>query len=245
MGLPLAVLLVVIAAAEPPRLRTLHGTLACEECITACAEADSVAHLAMDSGLCWRLLGEPAVLGLGRDRAGHRAQVTGYEVGERELRVDAIVFPGDGAGGASTPLALALDDLDGEPRRLADYRGRIVIVNFWATWCGPCRAEMPVLAAIHRAYRDRGVEVIGAASDGAGSRDLVRRLATGAKVEYPIWLGANASDQRAFGFGSAIPATAILDREGRIAWREVGTVTEIELRRELDRLLQAENRGGR
>ena len=66
----------------------------------------------------------------------------------------------------------------------------------------------------------------------------MRRVIVEAKVDYPIWLGANASDQRALGFGFAIPATAILDRDGKIVWRQVGTVTEVELRRELDELMK-------
>ncbi|MGD9589078.1 MAG: TlpA family protein disulfide reductase [Pyrinomonadaceae bacterium] len=137
----------------------------------------------------------------------------------------------------SNDAVLALKDLTGTEQSLAGYRGRFVVLNFWATWCGPCRKEMPDLAAIQNDYAALGVQVIGAAGDEAADGAKVLKFIRDYKVNFPVWIGATTNDMERFGLGTVLPATAIIDREGKIVWREVGIIKPAELRKKLDELL--------
>ncbi len=112
--------------------------------------------------------------------------------------------------GAPAP-ALILPLIDGRTLDLGALKGKVVIVNFWATWCTPCRAEMPSLDAYYRAHRAEGLEVVGVSQDKERDRAKVKTV-MGA-FSYPAGLGIDA---RADGFGpiNALPATFILDRRG-------------------------------
>lgn len=138
---------------------------------------------------------------------------------------------------ASSEALLALKDLTGAEQSLAGYRGRVVVLNFWATWCEPCKKEMPDLAAIQNEYAALGVQVIGAAGDEAADSAKVVKFIREHKVNFPVWVGASTDDMERFGLGAVLPATAIIDRDGRIVWREIGIIKPAELRKELDKLL--------
>ncbi len=137
----------------------------------------------------------------------------------------------------STDAVLALKDLTGAPQTLASYRGRVVVLNFWATWCEPCKKEMPDLSLIQNEYAALGVQVIGAAGDDAAESAKVLKFIREFKVNFPVWVGASTEDMERFGVGTVLPATVIVDREGKIVWREIGIVQAAELRKELDKLL--------
>jgi thiol-disulfide isomerase/thioredoxin len=137
----------------------------------------------------------------------------------------------------SDDAVLALKDLTGVEQSLTGYRGRVVVLNFWATWCGPCRKEMPDLAAIQNDYAALGVQVIGAAGDEAADGAKVLKFIRDYKVNFPVWIGATNGDMERFGLGTVLPATAIIDREGKIVWREIGVIKPAELRKKLDSLL--------
>ncbi len=132
---------------------------------------------------------------------------------------------------------LALVDLDGVPRRTSDYRGQVVVVNFWATWCVPCREEMPMLVSIQNDYAAKGVEVIGASSDEAGKVEAVRRFVRKLGIPFPVWLGATTAEMERLGLGHTLPATIILDRDGEPAGRIIGMAQAEDLRIYLDWLL--------
>ena len=132
---------------------------------------------------------------------------------------------------------LTLNDLTGTSQSLAGFRGRVVVLNFWATWCEPCRKEMPDLAAIQNDYAALGVQVIGAAGDEASDSAKVIKFIRDYKVNFPVWVGATTADMKRFGLGEVLPATAIIDKGGKIVWREVGIIKPETLRKELDRLL--------
>ena len=138
---------------------------------------------------------------------------------------------------ASTDAVLALKDLTGAEQSLASYKGRYVVLNFWATWCIPCQKEMPDLSLIQNEYAPLGVQVIGAAGDAAADSAKVLKFIREYKVNFPVWLGAATTDMQRFGLGEVLPATAIIDREGKIVWRKIGIVDAAELRKELDKLL--------
>jgi thiol-disulfide isomerase/thioredoxin len=112
---------------------------------------------------------------------------------------------------------LALKDLRGRIVRLNGYKGNVVLLNFWATWCPPCRAEMPDLVRWQREYRGLGLQVIGVTYPPA-SRAKVRRFVGEAKVNYPIVYGTRKT-KALFDPGDTLPITVVIDREGNI--REV------------------------
>lgn len=137
----------------------------------------------------------------------------------------------------SRPPALELRDLNGTPQSLAGLRGRIVVVNFWATWCVPCKEEMPLLSAIAAEYGPPGVTVIGANTDAAETAGNVPKFLRRTRVSFPVWLGASTDDMQRFGLGTALPATALLDRDGTVVFRILGPVTAAEVRARLDYLI--------
>lgn len=138
---------------------------------------------------------------------------------------------------ASTDAVLALKDLTGAQQSLASFKGRVVVLNFWATWCVPCQKEMPDLSAIQNDYAALGVQVIGAAGDAAADSAKVLKFIREYKVNFPVWLAASTEDMERFGVGTVLPATVIIDREGKIVWREIGIIKPLELRAELDKIL--------
>ena len=137
----------------------------------------------------------------------------------------------------------ALKDLEGKKRQLVDYKGKVVVVNFWATWCGPCQKEMPAFTKIYAEYRERGVEMIGAANEERSAKAKVEAFVKSMDIQFPIWLEASADHMDAFGVGPELPATAIIDAQGRLAVSLKGVTDEAQLRSLLDRLLPAAGGG--
>jgi len=118
------------------------------------------------------------------------------------------------------PVApFTVHDIDGRTLSSAGWRGKVVFINFWATWCGPCRAEIPALVALQDKYRDQLV-IVGISED-EGPLDGVRQFAAAHKMNYPIVMLTDDLQQRFPGIG-AIPTTFVLDRESRIVQRHVG-----------------------
>lgn len=136
-----------------------------------------------------------------------------------------------------TETELALKDLFGVEQNLAAYRGRIVVLNFWATYCVPCRKEMPDLAAVQNQYAALGVQVIGAAADKMEDMQKVRQFIKETKLNFPVWLGASADDMRKFGLGSALPGTVIIGRDGKIIATYRGIIKLADLKKQLDTML--------
>lgn len=103
-------------------------------------------------------------------------------------------------------------DLDGKPQRLADHKGQVVIVNIWATWCGPCRAEMPKLDRLYQQYKDQGLMVYGISNEDA---DLQRRFRQIVPVNYPL-LTLSGQVPSLYRDIARYPATFLIDRDGRL-----------------------------
>jgi thiol-disulfide isomerase/thioredoxin len=118
--------------------------------------------------------------------------------------------------------AFTLKDLDGREISPASLRGKVVIVNFWATWCGPCRAEIPDLVALQEKYKDT-LQVIGISEDEAGV-EVVKRFAAEHKVNYPVAMTTPEMEKLFPGVG-ALPTSFILDRESRVVQKHVGMLT--------------------
>jgi len=135
------------------------------------------------------------------------------------------------------PVDLTLKDSAGEAVSLRDLRGKIVVLNFWATWCGPCAAEMPILVKAEQTYGKRGVVFSGASLDSPKTRPKIPSFVAKYEVTFPVWYGATGSDMDKLRMGPAAPATAFLDTEGRIVARVEGQMRQEELVERLDWLL--------
>ncbi len=125
--------------------------------------------------------------------------------------------------------SIPLTDLDGGEHRLGDWRGQILIVNFWAPWCVPCRREIPTLIEFRREHAGRGVNLIGITFDGA---EPVRRFAREYAIDYPLFLAGNGIPMYNAALGNAsgaLPFTAMLDRDLRVSARHTGEVSRAQL----------------
>lgn len=109
--------------------------------------------------------------------------------------------------------ALVVTALNGRTFDLAKLKGKVVLVNYWATWCAPCRKEMPKLDAFYQRYHDRGLEIIGISIDFDRDLDKARRVAQG--VSYPTALAKAVTDD-GFGKPKGVPITWIIDRDGKV-----------------------------
>jgi cytochrome c biogenesis protein CcmG/thiol:disulfide interchange protein DsbE len=117
-----------------------------------------------------------------------------------------------------------LKDSDGKTVKLSDYRGKVVLLNFWATWCGPCKIEIPWFIDFEKRYKDQGFAVLGVAMDEEGW-EAVKPYITEKKVNYRVLLG-NDEAAALFGGVDALPTTFLLDRDGKIAATHVGLVSK-------------------
>ncbi|MGD8321331.1 MAG: redoxin domain-containing protein [Gemmatimonadota bacterium] len=131
--------------------------------------------------------------------------------------------------------SFSLRTLEGDKVRLDDLRGNVVLVNFWATWCPPCRLEMPGFESVYRDYRGRGFTVVGLATD-VGGAGVVEPFVQQNGITYPV---AMATDQVRLQYGgvNALPQSFLLDRQGRVRQMVAGVFSEGTLRKAVDQLL--------
>jgi thiol-disulfide isomerase/thioredoxin len=114
--------------------------------------------------------------------------------------------------------------LSGERVSLSSLRGSPVLLNFWATWCEPCRMEIPELAELHRRYAGRGLRVVGVDLDGHRTASGVATFVSRRRIEYAIWLDPDDRASRTFGL-TTLPATCLLDRQGRVLMSRTGELS--------------------
>src|SRR3981081_4481802 len=103
---------------------------------------------------------------------------------------------------------LSLRDTHGDTQDIGRYRGKIVVLNFWATWCVPCRHEMPLLTEMQKRYQDKGVVVLGASVDDEKSQPQIQPFAEKNKIAFPLFMGATTDQMQELQLGEMIPATA-------------------------------------
>jgi peroxiredoxin len=131
----------------------------------------------------------------------------------------------------------ALKDGDGKLVHLADYRGKVVLLDFWATWCGPCKLEIPWFEEFQRQHQEKGFAVIGVSMDDEGW-EVVKPFLTRLKVNYRVLIGNDQTAQM-YGGIDALPTTFLIDREGKIAAVHVGLVDRKEFENGIEQLLEA------
>jgi cytochrome c biogenesis protein CcmG/thiol:disulfide interchange protein DsbE len=139
---------------------------------------------------------------------------------------------GDAAVGASN---FSLPDAHGAAIRLSDYRGKVVLLDFWTTYCGACNIEIPWFIEFQSAYKDRGFTVLGVSLDEEGWKVLQRFLEK-KKVNYPVVLGDNeVADRYSI---QALPTTFLIDRHGKITASHVGLIDRTQFEAEIEALLR-------
>ena len=154
--------------------------------------------------------------------AGVAAASAGFLVGPAFLR-------GRDSADAGELWSTRLPDLAGKSRQVSEWRGRVVVCNFWATWCAPCREEIPVLMAARQKSGPDTLEVVGIAVDNAAK---VGEFARSFRISYPVLIsdGEGLELMRKLGnTAGGLPYTVFLDRQGRVAHRKLGALTSTEL----------------
>ncbi len=160
--------------------------------------------------------------------------------------VVALALAAGAAEAGSAPEAapaFAIRDLDGKTLRLSDYRGQPIVLDFWATWCRPCRASMPHLDTLQARYRERGLVVLGLSVDDGGP-DRVRRFADYLGVRFRIGLADQHVLDR-YGPIRAIPTTFFIGRDGKVVRRVVGYIDPETLENYAREMLEPEDPNSR
>ncbi len=136
-----------------------------------------------------------------------------------------------------TAPELSLQNINGQTESLADYRGQVVLVNNWATWCPPCKAEMPTLAAYHNQHISEGFTVI--AIEAGDPVEGVSQFANDFNLKFPVWLDPDGASLKVFGNGN-LPNSYVIDRTGTVRYAWTGEISRDMLEKYVTPLL-AEN----
>jgi peroxiredoxin len=134
-------------------------------------------------------------------------------------------------------LGFTVKDMSGRDVKLSDYKGKVILLNFWATWCGPCKIEIPGFVELYNGYKDRGFVVLGISTD--DSPEQLRKFAREMNITYPVLVGSDRTDitDDAYGPMWGIPVSFLIGKDGTICHRYMGLATKEQLERELNVLL--------
>jgi len=139
---------------------------------------------------------------------------------------------------AESAPKLSLKNLSGETQKLSALRGKIVVLNFWATWCEPCQDELPRLSKLSQAYAGKNVQFVAVSIDEPKNRDKIEPLLHRLNVDLDVWTGADLDTLEKFGLGNVVPATMVIDERGQIVTRVMGEARDEDVRTPLDWLIQ-------
>ncbi len=172
--------------------------------------------------------------------AGRRLRTLGI-IGAAALIAAAWIAARHGLGAHGAPANLepapniVLTDLDGRRFALSDYNGKVVLLDFWATWCGPCQAEIPEFVKLQKRYGGRGLRIVGISLD--DDPRPVRQFYARFKMNYPVALG-NARLAESFGGILGLPVAFLIDREGRLRAKHVGQTDAAGFEKEIRGMLR-------
>lgn len=186
--------------------------------------ATAVALLAIAIPFVWQphVEAEPAAAG---------ATADGATAGDGEQATAACM-----ANPKPANFDFTVKDVDGNMVPLSSYKGNVVLLNFWATWCGPCKAEIPGFVRLQEKYRDRGLVIVGYSVDDTAEK--AKAYAAEYKMNYPILLGEGREDvQDAYGPIWGIPASFLISKDGRVCRKHLGIAPEAVFEREVVALL--------
>jgi len=138
--------------------------------------------------------------------------------------------------GASKLEAFTLKDMNGADVKLADYKGKVVLLNFWATWCGPCKVEIPEFVQLYSQYKDRGFVILGVLANDTPSKDQLRAFMNEYKMVYPV-MYSNEDIESAFGSVWALPTSFLIGRDGSVCAKQLGPASKADVERSLKALL--------
>jgi thiol-disulfide isomerase/thioredoxin len=153
-----------------------------------------------------------------------------------------VASHGDEQGGACMAdakpanLDFTMKDLDGKDVSLSSFKGKVILLNFWATWCGPCKAEIPEFVELQKQYGKDGLMVVGYSVDDEAPK--ARAFANEYKINYPVLLGLGREDvQDAYGPIWGIPASFIISRDGKVCQKHLGIAPKAVFEKEIKALL--------
>jgi thiol-disulfide isomerase/thioredoxin len=153
-----------------------------------------------------------------------------------------VASHGDEQGGACmadakpAKLDFTMKDLDGKDVSLSSFKGKVILLNFWATWCGPCKAEIPEFVELQKQYGKDGLVIVGYSVDDEAPK--ARAFANEYKMNYPVLLGLGREDvQDAYGPIWGIPASFIISRDGRVCQKHLGIAPKAVFEKEIKALL--------
>ncbi len=139
---------------------------------------------------------------------------------------------------SSQASEFTVKDLQGNEISLSDYSGKVVFLNFWATWCGPCKAEIPGFIEAYKQYKDKGMEIIGISMDRISAKSVLK-FAEKYKINYPVVMGT-AKIVKDYEPGPYIPTTIIVDQNGKIRHRHIGSMNKDTLKNYFLKLIEEE-----
>jgi peroxiredoxin len=156
-------------------------------------------------------------------------RVSGYPLVAVLLGMTIVACGGDSAGrtarvdlGLPAPAYRAVS-LAGDSVSLSQLRDKVVLLNVWATWCHPCREEIPELRELHKRYTGRGLELVGVSVDAEGNDEGIRQFMTEFDMKYPVWLDPDERVSTQF-LVIGVPATFLIDRAGVLRWKKTGPI---------------------
>jgi peroxiredoxin len=137
---------------------------------------------------------------------------------------------------SSANFNFTLKDANGATVKLADYRGKVVLLNFWATWCGPCKMEIPEFVEAYSKYRDKGFVILGVLSEDEPSAKDLSAFMSEFKMNYPV-MQEHSELEESFGPLWALPTSFMIDRKGQVCSKHMGPYSKEALEREINGLL--------
>jgi peroxiredoxin len=142
------------------------------------------------------------------------------------------------AGAKKANLNFTVKDMNGEKINLASFEGKVIVLDFWATWCPPCKAEIPGFVELQQTYGSKGLQFVGISVDSEDTPAMLKDFATQYKMNYPVLVGGDRDDlQDAYGPMWGIPTTFVIGRDGRICRKNSGLVGKAKYETDIKGLL--------